>query len=207
MPQPLAEVVGPEPFGEIQPCLPRGPHQRQRKVPADRQCPKQGRPWGQGARPAWTPLPASQRPARPREPGVGHGVCGQSGRLTLAEGLLLLRSAGLVLRTWLCWGCASFQGRVSGGSSRGRPASSAWHTRDWSVRSPCPQASPARGFPAPAARKSNTTAAGKVTELAEQESTRPARPAPCTVCKQNLYNDAAQSCRPCGLQSVSQRIR
>lgn len=65
----------------------------------------------------------------------------------------------LMLRTWLCWGCASSQERVSRGSSQGRPASSAWRTQGRSVGSPCPQTSPARGSPAPAARKSNTTAA------------------------------------------------
>lgn len=93
--KPLAEAVGPEPFGDIQPCLPRGPHQGQRKVPAGWQCPKQGSPRGQGARPPWAPLSTSQLPSRPREPGVGCGVCGRSGRLTPAEGLPLLRSAGL----------------------------------------------------------------------------------------------------------------
>lgn len=160
---------------------------------------------GRGAR-----VPAQPgRPSPPPSVPPGPGSQGWATESVASRGISLWPRGcwSLVLRTWLCWGCASSQGRVSGGSSRGRPASSAWHTRDWSVRSPCSQASPAPGFPAPAARKSNTTAAGKVTELAEQESTRPARPAPCTVCKQNLYNDASQSCRPCGLQSASQRIR
>lgn len=48
----------------------------------------------------------------------------------------------LTLRTWLCWGCASSQGRVSGGSSRGRPASSAWHTWGRSVGSRVPRRLP-----------------------------------------------------------------
>lgn len=197
-PWPLAEVVGLEPFGEIQPCLPRGPYQAQRKVPVVWQCSKQGSPRGQGARPPWTPLPASQLPTRPREPGVGCGVAGRSGRLTLAEGLSPLRSAGLSCCGPGCVGGAPRPRSVFLG---GRPGG-VRHRLPGALRAGVSGARVPRRLLPEAPRRQQLVSQTRqpregvrVSGLAEHGS-GPA-PAPRAVCKrnQNVYDDAAQSCR------------
>lgn len=157
-----------------------------------------GEPAGPGCPPTLDAPPRlpTSRPAA--EPGVGCGVAGRSGRLTLAEGLSPLRSAGLSCCGPGCVGGAPRPRSVFLG---GRPGG-VRHRLPGALRAGVSGARVPRRLLPEAPRRQQLVSQTRqpregvrVSGLAEHGS-GPA-PAPRAVCKrnQNVYDDAAQSCR------------